>query len=178
MKKILVVLIAVCMLLSFSACGSSVKDQIEKQLEKAAEKIINESGEDIDISINLPDEDSADGGSITIGDGEDELVFEGSEDGMEWPDDKLPKSVPELKGIKVVSVSSIGGGVLIGFEECDKSEAETYVKQIKNTGWIVLMEANESDGGMLMTNNDAAESLMFVWNTDDNSGVVTYTPAE
>ncbi len=118
MKKILVVLIAICVLVSFSGCGNAIEKTIEKQLEKAAEKIINEEndGEDIDISINLPDGDSDDGGSISIGDGEDEIVFEGSESGMPWPDDKLPKHVPELKGVKVVSVSNMGGAILIGFE--------------------------------------------------------------
>ncbi len=162
------------MLFSFSACGNS----IEKQLEKAAEKIINEEndGEDIDISINLPNADGE--GTITIGDGEDELVFEGSESGMPWPDEKLPKHVPELKGVKVLSVANMGGSVLIGFEECDKAEAETYIKQIKKAGWTVLMESYEDDGGMIMTTNDDAESLMFVWNTDDFGGAVTYTPAE
>jgi len=178
LKKILVVLIAVCVLFSFSACGDSVEKQIEKQLEKAAEKIINEGGDDVDISIDLPDADSDGEGSITIGDGEDELVFEGSESGMPWPEDKLPKHVPELKGVNVVSVANMGGSVLIGFEECDKAEAETYIKQIKKAAWTVLMESYEEDGGMIMTTNDDAESLMFVWNTEDFGGAVTYTPAE
>lgn len=179
MKKILIVLISMCLILSFSGCGNAIEKTIEKQLEKAAEKIINEEndGEDIDISINLSDDDSDGGGSISIGDGEEELVFEGSESGMPWPDDKLPKHVPELKGVTVMSVSNMGGAILIGFEGSDKAEAETYINSIKKAGWTVIMESYEDDGGMIMTTNENEESLMFVWNTDDFGGAVTYTPA-
>jgi len=157
------------MVLGFAACGKSTE-------EKIAEKIVKEIAEEIGDANGIS-VDTENGGKITISDGEDQLVFESSEDGMPWPSDELPANVPELKGIIVVSVANVNEGVLIGFEGCDNDEALTYKEEITSAGWNVLLDMGADTGGMLTTSNDDGETLMFVWDTEEEGGAITYTPA-
>lgn len=195
MKKILIVLIIACMVVGLVACAKPTEQQI-------AEKVINEIAKNIDDAEDmfededyeeLSDEEAeewvesfTDGdidineqeGTVTIGDGEDQVVFEGSESGMPWPGDELPANVPELKGVTVVSTMDTGDGILIGFEGCDAGEASAYREQIKSVGWNVMMDMSDDAGGMVMAGNDAGESLMFVWDTEEQGGAVTYSAAQ
>ena len=112
MKKVLILMIVLCMVVVLVACGKSAE---EKAVEQIAEQMVEEMTEGIvdanDISVD------SDEGTVTIGDGEDQVVIEGSESGMPWPKDKLPSNVPELKGATVVSIASTEEGILIGFED-------------------------------------------------------------
>jgi hypothetical protein len=169
MKKFIVVLIVFSFVFTLVACGKSIEDKLAEEI---AEGIVSELGETNDISIDNNGE-----GKITINDGEGEMVIEGSESGMKWPSDKLPDSVPVLKGALVISIASTDGVVQISFEECNTNEANAYIEQIKNEDWNVLMESNETEGVMVSSQNDAGDTLIFVWDTEEQGGVITYSVA-
>lgn len=182
MKKVLVLLMVVCMVFGLAACGKSAKESIAEKIEdkiaeevaeELVEKAIENIGEVEDITIDA-DKD----GKIVVSDGENTLVVEGNEEGMPWPSDKLPSSVPELKDVLVVSVADSAGMILIGFEECTGEQALAYKDEIVEAGWNVLMDMSQDDGGMLTTSNEDGEALMFVWDTEEGGGAVTYTPAQ
>ena len=81
--------------------------------------------------ISILDED---GGSVEISGDDGNVTIEGSEDGMPWPGDKLPSSVPEIPGVTVVMVMDMDGGVLIGFENFDQAAAAAYVTTAERHG--------------------------------------------
>jgi len=152
---------------------ASCKELIEEKIvEGITEELIEEIEDVSDISI-----DSSNEGKITISDGENTMVIEGNEDGMPWPDDKFPSNIPKLVDVKVVSIADTGTGILLGFEECAEDEALAYIEQIEEAGWNILMNMSDDAGGMIQTNNDAGESLLFVWDTEEQGGAITYSSA-
>lgn len=173
MKKILVILIAVLMASGLVACSKPTEKEITEELAKEIAKEIGEEIVDLeDISVDT-DED----GKITVDDGEDQLVIEGSEDGMPWPGDELPGNVPELKGVLVISVASTGEGLLIGFEECDNEEGLAYIEELLSNEWTILMNMTDESGGMINASSEAGEFLIFVWNVEEGGGALTYSSA-
>lgn len=165
MKKILFLLVIVVMVVGLVACANARENAVENILENILEK---ELGEKIDIEID------DDGESFTIKTEEGEVSFESDESGIPWPSDKLPGNVPELKGVKVVSVIDVGTGILISFEDCDKNTANAYIDQIKASGWNISVEIETGDIHSIIADNDNDEFLQFGWDSVYKSGSVTY----
>jgi len=165
MKKMLFVLLIMLLVIGLIACGKSIG---EKAAENMIEEIMEKEGVEVDVDVD-------DGGdTVTIETEEGGMTIEGDEGGMPWPNDKLPGNVPELKGVKVVTVIDAGSGIMIGFEGCDKNNVDAYIKLIKSNGWNVAMDM-ESDGTrIIMAGNSNDEFLQFGWNSEDGSGEITY----
>ena len=170
MKKFLIVVLIVVMALVLMACGKSAA---EKMAEEMMENVAAESGEDVDVDIDGDGES----GSITVSDGENEMVIESDEDGMAWPGDKLPGSVPELSGVKIVAVQAMDMMVSIYFEGCDESTGQAYIAAMKANGWDIITEIDMEDAHQVQA-QIGEEWLHFTWTEDDGSGGVVYSKDE
>lgn len=118
MKKVLICLITIVLLLSFTGCG--IKDKLEEKAGEAlTEKIMEESsGGDVDI----------DGDKVTIKgeDGEEWTMGE-----TEWPTSELSESIPEFKEGKVTSVINSDGALWITVESVKATDATAYFDEVK-----------------------------------------------
>jgi len=170
MKKILIVLLIALLVLSFVSCRRAREQAAENMVENMIENMIEaEGGGDVDIDIDSDGE-----GSVTIESDEGEVTFEGDEDGMPWPDDKLPSNVPKVKGVKVVSVMDAGTGVFIAFEGITAKNAEDYIKAMEANGWEIGLTVDQEGTHNIMAGNDKDEMLQFTWEEDGNTGGITY----
>ena len=158
MKKILLITISALLMLGLAAC--SPKNMMEQMIEQEAEK----QGEDVDVEIS--------GDSMTIS-GEDGSVNIQQGEGMAWPGDKLPASVPQVTGVTVTQIIDAGTGVMIYFEGCSQATADAYIEQLKSINWEASYESRTEEGYMVIF-GDNQESLSFTWTKDDNAGSVTY----
>ncbi len=187
MKRVLIVLFTAIVIIGLAACGAPPKNNdddngggwgdndndLTPQEEAQAEAMIEDMiGEDVDIDID-------DGGdSVTINSGDEEVSFEGSENGMAWPTDELPSNVPVLSGVKVVGKINVGNGVSLAFEGCSNSMGEKYVNEMKAMGWEITMEM-EADGVHMTTAQNGDEYMQFSWSEEDNGeGGMTYSKDE
>lgn len=165
MKKILIVLLIAFLILGTVSCGNAREKAAENMIENMIEA---EAGEDVDIDVDDG------GGSITISSEEGEISIQGNEDGMPWPSDKLPSNVPEMQGVKVVSIMDAGTGVAIVFDNCDTNTAEDYIKQIESIGWKIEFSLDQEGYHTIIANNSNNEMLQISWDEEDNSGSLTY----
>lgn len=165
MKKILIVLLIALLLLGIVSCGKARENAAENMIENIIE---NQAGEDVDVDVDDG------GGSITISSDEGEISIQGDEDGMPWPGDKLPSNVPEVKGVKVISVMDVGEGVYISFENCSNDIGENYIKEIENSGWEITFSMDQEGYHTIIANNNNDEMLQFGWDEEDNFGDLTY----
>ena len=170
MKKFLIIVLIVMLVLGMMACGKSAQENLVEQI---MEQAAAESGEDVDIDIDS----DGDGGSMTISNGDEEMVIESDSDGVAWPTDKLPSSVPKMDGVKVVAVQALSGMVTVYFEECDASEAQVYVTAIKTNGWEIITEIN-MEGAQQIQAQIGEEWLQFTWAEEDGAGWVSYSTGE
>lgn len=165
MKRILIVLLIALLVMGLVSCGNAREKAAEKMIENMIEA---EAGEDVDIDVDDG------GGDITISGEDGEISIQGNEDGMPWPSDKLPGNVPEVKGVKVVSIMDAGTGIAIIFENCNANIAEDYIKQIESNGWEIMMNMDSEGFHMIMATNSNNEMLQFDWEEEDGGGTVTY----
>lgn len=165
MKKILIVLLIALMVMGIVSCGKAREKAAENMIENMIEA---EAGEEVDIDVDDG------GGSITISSDEGDISIQGDASGMPWPSDKLPGNVPEVKGVKVVSIMDVGTGVAIIFENCNVSIAEDYIKQIESNGWEIMMNMDSEGFHMITATNSQNEMLSFAWEEEDGGGEVTY----
>lgn len=165
MKRILIVLLIAVLILGIVSCGKAK----EKAAENMIESIIEEqAGGEVDVDVN-------DGGdSITISSDDGEFSIQGDESGIPWPSDKLPANVPELKGVKVVSVIDVGTGVSIAFQNCSTSITEDYISQIKASGWEIVMNVDSEGYHMITATNSQNEVLNFTLEEENGGGTIIY----
>lgn len=165
MKKILLVLLITLLVLGLISCGNAREKAAENMLENILEE---EAGGEVDVDVDDG------GGSITISNDEGEFSIQGDEDGMPWPSDKLPANVPEVKGVKVVSVMDAGTGVSIIFQDCNVNIAQDYISQIEANGWEIMMNMDSEGFHIISATNSQNEMLQFSWEEEDGGGSVTF----
>lgn len=168
MKKILIVLLIAFLILGIVSCGKAREKAAENMIENIIEAEAAEAGENVDIDVDDG------GGSITISGEDGEISIQGNEDGMPWPSDKLPGNVPEVKGVKVLSVMDADTGVAIIFDNCNSKIAEDYIKQIEANGWEIMMNMDSEGFHMISATNSQNEMLQLSWDEGDTSGSLTY----
>ena len=167
MKKVAFLLILVLLVIGLVACGPSPEQIVENMMQEAMN---DESGNgDVDIDMDT----DGDGGSLTISDGENEMVFEGDTDGIGWPDD-MSGHVPQIPGVKVTGKMDSEMGLWIYFEGCDKGIADSYVTQLEGIGWESFMEMQEEGSFVIQFQKDEKEYLTFSWSSDDSTGALLY----
>jgi hypothetical protein len=180
MKKILIVVIVVSLVVALTACGNALEAAVSQMAEEEntaqsseSSDLVDDSSADASMDIDI----SEDGGSINISGEDGNINIQGDENGMPWPSDKLPSSVPEISGVTVVMVMDMDEGVMVAFEDCDQAAAESYISTIKGSGWSTDMELNSDDGytGIFSNGN---ETLTFGWSSSDATGSVMYGMTE
>ncbi len=161
MKKVLCLALALVFLLALSACGNREKI-VEKMIESAAQK----EGQDVDVDID------DDGKSITItkDDGSYSVT---AEEGMAWPEDKLPSDIPAVPGVSVSGTMDSDAGVTVIFKDCDEDTINAYIDTLKNLGWKDATNMNTEDGILVLFEKSGA-MLTLTWDNDDNVGSITY----
>ena len=98
---------------------------------------------------------------------------------LDWPKDKLPSGVPELKGITITKISDIENGIEITFTGCDENETKMYTVKLKNSGWD--FQTNNDETGKTVFATKQNESLVFfspIYDDTNDIGTITYTKAE
>lgn|GEM_PF-3318956 len=174
MKRILIVLIILLIAAGLVACANPMQAAISQMAENNDAENSSDSGTEDNADEGQADINVSDNGSSIEITGEDgNATLQGDENGMAWPSDKLPSSVPEISGVKVVMVLDMDEGVMVAFENCDKAAAEAYIAKLKSAGWATGMELNADDGytGFFTKGN---ESISFGWSTSDLTGSLIY----
>ncbi len=162
MKKVAIWVLLVLLVLSLVGCG--VKEKIgEKAGEALAEKIMEESGADVDI----------DGDTITVkGEDGEEMVFGQTE----WPSSDLAKSIPEFKDGKIVTVMEMNDSILIGMEEVDAKDAAKYFEELKKDFTEDTYEINSEDSAQYMGSNGEVGISVFYDNNETLSITIALLP--
>ena len=189
MKKFFLVVLIVLVMLTLLACGKSIEEKVaEKMLEEMAEQNgadidVDQDGDDVDLHI---EQDGApvlismwtdDGGSMTVSDGENDMVMEFNED-TSWPADKMPSYVPELKGVTFVGTTYTDPVVSVFFEGCSDSIAAAYTAQMEADGWEIVTTLDVEGTHQVQAKNASDEWLQFTWTDEDGSGGLTYSGTE
>ena len=165
MKKLLIIVLVVLLCTSLVGCRRAQENAVENMLENMIE---SQSDGDVDIDID------GDSGEVNISGEDGDVSIQSDTDGMAWPSDKLPNYVPEVKGIKVISIMDVGTGVYVVFENCTAAIAEDYVKAIENNGWEITMSMDSEGTHVTLATNVDEEMLQFSWEEEDGSGEITY----
>ncbi len=173
MKRIILTVIILLIVAGLVACANPLEAAVSQLAEEseASSSVDDGSSDSGDAQMDIDVDE--DGGSIEISGDDGNITIEGSEDGMPWPGDKLPSSVPEISGVTVVMVMDMDGGVLVGFENFDEAAAAAYVTQLKGMGWESVMEYTDDESySSILSNGD--ETLQIGWSSEDNAGTLTY----
>lgn len=184
MKKFLFIVLIVLFVLALIACGKSPE-------EKLAEDILEQNGVDADVDMDGDDVDlhmeqdgatidiegDGDSGSMTISDGEDEIVMD-FDDNTAWPADKMPGHVPQIQGVQFVGTQVMGPAVSVYFEGCNESVAASYVSALEANGWEIVMTIDSEGAHNIQAQNGDEEWLQFTWTEEDGSGGVVYSTNE
>lgn len=148
MKKLLIGLLAFVLILSFAGCGAR-----EKAAEKAAEKILEGAGVNLDIDGDKVVIKGEDGQELTIGAGE-------------WPSSDLAKSIPEFKGGKVVSVMEADDSLFIMIEEISEDDFTAYLDEIKKIFTEEAFKMNTDTGMIYAAGNDKGIGVTLTYEKD------------
>lgn len=163
MKKILIVILVALLCLSFVGCRKAQEQAVENMLENMLE-----SASDGEVDIDFND----DGSSFTISGEDGETTYQSDENGMAWPGDEFPNSVPELKGVKFITYASSDTGTSLFFEDCTDEIGEDYIKDIEQKGWDIVMNMDSDSFHMVSATKGDTETLTFTWDEEDNSGQI------
>jgi hypothetical protein len=190
MKKFFLVVLVVLLMLTLLACGKSLEERVtEKMLEEMAEQDgadadidVDQNGDDVDMHIeqdgtSVDLDVDGDSGSMTISDGENDMVMEFNEDAS-WPGDKMPNHVPEPKGVTFVGTTFVDPVVSVFFEGCSDSIAAAYSAQLEASGWEIVSTLDVEGTHQVQATNADGEWLQFTWTDEDGSGGLTYSGAE
>ena len=147
MKKIVVLVITLTLLMTFTACGATQKVE-EKAEEKAVESVIkNVTGGDADVDIE------GDKYSVNYGDGNKVEVG-----ANEWPTGESVEKLPKLDKGKIESSVTLGKSCVISIVDLDKKDFEEYFQKVKDAGFtedafdicsdekLVQYQAGSTDG--------------------------------
>jgi len=156
MKKIIVIVLVLCLVVSFAGCRRAREEVAEKMIEERLEK----QGIDVDIEKQ--------GDSITIESEEGDIVIGPK---SEWPND-APKVVPEFKKGKIESSATMAGNTILNIK-CDKyKDASDYLEDLKSSGWKEMMKMESEDqityvgskDGIQLTVSWQEGQLTIAWN--------------
>ena len=147
MKKVVVLVITLTLLMTFTACGATQKVE-EKAEEKAVESVIkNVTGGDADVDIE------GDKYSVNYGDGNKVEVG-----ANEWPTGESVEKLPKLDKGKIESSVTLGKSCVISIVDLDKKDFEEYFQKVKDAGFtedafdicsdekLVQYQAGSTDG--------------------------------
>ena len=144
MKKLLIVLLAFVLALSFIGCGAK---------EKTAEKILKGVGVNADIDGDKVVISGEDGQELTFGSGE-------------WPTSDLAKSIPEFKGGDIISVMEADDSLFIMIEEISEKDFTAYLERIKEIFSEEPYELNTDTGMMYAAGNGGDLSVTLTYEKD------------
>jgi hypothetical protein len=148
MKKLLIGLLAFVLILSFAGCGAR-----EKAAEKAAEKILEGAGVNLDIDGDKVVIKGEDGQELTIG-------------ADKWPSSDLAKSIPEFKGGKIVSVMEADDSLFIMAEEISDEDFMAYLEEIKEIFTEETYEMSTGTGMMYAAGNGEGLGVTLTYEKD------------
>jgi hypothetical protein len=153
MRKVIAILLALILVLSFTGCNAKAKLQ-EKIGEELAEKLLETAGGG-DIEI--------DGDKVTIkGEDGEEVTFGGGE----WPKSGLAKSIPEFKKGKISSIMELPDSLMITVEASKKDDVEAYFEKIRNDFPLNNYESKMNGITSLYGENDAGIAVSLIY-TDE-----------
>ncbi len=146
MKKILIYLLTLMLLISFTGCGAK-----EKLEEKAAEKIFEQvGGGDLDI----------DGDKVTIKGDKGETVTFGDH---KWPKSQLVKYIPEFKEGAVDGVLESADSIVITLESVKEEDVSSYWETIKEDFSKDVYEMEATDFITVNGHNDEGINVSLVY---------------
>ncbi|HMM32081.1 MAG TPA: hypothetical protein PKB13_09925 [Clostridia bacterium] len=159
MKKIVVLMLACAMLLSFAGCG--IKEKAEQMAaEGFVEGILEQNGAaDVDIDGDTMTIEGEDGSTVTFG--------------SEWPDSELGKSIPEFTKGKIDGSVVTEESLMITIVEVSQEDAVAYIEENKPNFPLENSEMNiegmiswggENDAGfkLTLTHQDETFSIVLV----------------
>lgn len=121
----------------------------------------------INEKIDLTDKNALDSG-------DNDTILEEKE--LTWPKDRLPASVPRLKGITITDIVDNEKGILITFKDCDTDETKMYINKLKGKGWAY--KTSNTEVVKIVTASRQNENLVFTSSKEDGIGSISYSSTD
>lgn len=172
MKKVLVLLVVICLVPAAFGCKKASEKMAEKAIEKAME---SESGEKADVDISE--------GKISIKSKEtgEEGIWEMSgKGGLDLPDD-FPSDVPVYPDAELVSSLRAAGGINLVFISKDESEKIRgfYKDGFEDSGWEIIQEMKMPNAYSLGAEKGDMQAVVMIADSDDGNNItITVTREE
>ncbi|MDX1358002.1 MAG: hypothetical protein R3232_04140 [Clostridia bacterium] len=152
MKNVLLIILVFVLTLFLVACTNTSKNE----LPEAIGQVTNEA------SNNMQDSDNSNDKSEVAD--------------LDWPKDRLPKTVPKLKGVTFTAITDIENGIEITFIDCDQNETKMYTYNLEKAGWT--FDTTNTEAGKTVMATRQNESLIFfspIYDDSNDIGTLTYT---
>ncbi len=150
MKKVLAILLVLCMLVVFAGCRAR-----QKLSEKILEEMIgNAGGGDVDIDDESVTIQGEDGTTTTIG-------------GTEWPDSDFAQNIPEFKKGTITYVMESTDYTYVTIESVKAKDAADYTETIKSEYNIDSYETSSGGDFSYTAQNDDGLTISIMYSQDE-----------
>ena len=146
MKKKFVIILAIIMLITLSACTSRGNDSDDDRDEVETQ--------DVDDQDDADDQDSDEGEDIDLGEGSD------------WPTGAAASAIPVFHGGTIMHVTEHHHSDFIMIAGVSKDEAKNYWQTAHDAGFTNIVSKSENqyyDGFTYVATNEAGISLSVTW---------------